>query len=108
MTDPQAGDNSVIGVDFSELNKILEELVDKKLSASELSGVLRSRIKEILTDTGWHKGALAQIRSIDAMSETGRVDFLRTFEPMFEVMMQNAWRSEMDDLLAQLEDEGAD
>lgn len=90
--------NSEIDIDYGELQEILNELEDKKDTVSEATGALRSRIKAVVDETGWHKGALAKIREIDAMSETARADFLRTFEPMFDAMVSQKWRDEMQDL----------
>lgn len=95
----EAGHNSEIDIDAGELQQLLDELESKQKAVSEANGTLRARIKEILDDTGWHKGALATIRSIANMSETKRADFLRTFEPMFDALMEAGWRQEMRDML---------
>ena len=98
--------NSEITVDAEELQAILDELTDKQKSITEATGALRSKLQEILDDSGWHKGALATIRKIDAMSETARADFLRTFAPMFAAMMEYGWEAEMQDMLDGAEDGG--
>lgn len=99
MSKPQIGDNSDIEVDYADVQRYLDELAGKQKAIAESMGSLRSRLKEILTNTGWHKSALAQIRTIDAMSETSRADFLRTFEPLFDAMVSKKWRDESTDLL---------
>ena len=88
-----------------ELQAILDELADKKRSIAELAGEQRARIKAILSEHDWHKTALSDIRKIDAMSETARADFLRTFVPLFEAMYQGVWKGEMRDMLADLDEE---
>jgi hypothetical protein len=93
------GDNSAMEIDAGELQQLLDELEGKKKAVAEATGSLRGRLKEILDDTGWHKGALQAIRQIASMSETRRADFLRTFEPMFDALMEHGWRQEMVDLL---------
>lgn len=99
------GDNSGVEVEFDALEAILQELRDKAHTVGEANGALRSRIKQIIEETGYHKGALSQIRAIDNMSETARADFLRTFEPMFDAMIAGKWRDEAEDLLdRELED----
>jgi len=90
--------NSKIDVDPDALMEILKELDDKKQSVTEANGRLRSRIKAVIEETGWHNGALATIRQIEAMSETSRADFLRTFIPMLGVMREHKWADEMEDL----------
>jgi len=90
--------NSQIEVDYDELEQILSSLADKKRTISEASGALRSAIKAVIDDHGWHKGALATIRRIDDMSETARADFLRSFAPLYEAMQEYKWRDELDDL----------
>jgi hypothetical protein len=96
---PDIGDNSAIEIDAAELQRLLDELECKKKAVTEATGALRARLKEILDDTGWHKGALQTIRQIASMSETKRADFLRTFEQMFDALMEHGWRQEMVDLL---------
>ena len=108
MTEPNLGDNSGINVDASQLNEFLLDLEDKQKTISEATGQLRNAIKTIVVETGWHKGAFGTVRTINKMSETARADFLRTFEPLFEAMMDNSWRGEMRDLIEQIEAEGAD
>lgn len=98
MADTNIGDNSNLEVDFSDLEQFLEDMANKKKTVSEAAGSLRSHLKGVLEETGWHKKAAAMIRDIDAMSETARADFLRTFEPMFDVMMGKKWRDEAMDI----------
>ena len=104
----EIGDNSEVDVDHEELDRFIKELEGKQKTITEATGSLRNRIKEIIGQTGWHKGALAAIRKIAAMSPTARADYLRTFQPMFDAMLAHAWESEMRDLIDQLQDEGAD
>lgn len=98
-TTAASGDNSKMDIDYQELMSFLNDLDDKKTSINEATGKLRSAIKAIIDQKGYHKGALGTIRMIEAMSETGRNDYLRTFEPMFDVMMQEKWATEREDLL---------
>lgn len=96
MADGNIGDNSAF--DYDDLQRLLDELAGKQTAISEATGSLRSRLKEIIESREWHKGALSMVRKIDAMSETARADFLRTFEPMFDVMVSKKWRDDMSDL----------
>lgn len=92
-------------VDGKDLQKDIEQLKDMKSSVSEATGELRSQIKAILDNKGYHSKALAIIRDLDAMSETKRADVLRTFTIMFEAMMELKWRKESADMLEGIEDE---
>jgi len=96
---PQSDHNSKVAVDYDELAGFLAELEDKGTAISEANGRLRSRLKEIIENRNWNKKALSVIREIDKMSQTGRADFLRTFEPMFEEMYSNKWADEVSDML---------
>jgi len=91
-------------VDADALEGFLSELTDLKKSVSESAGDLRSRIKSILDQQGYHKKALAVIRDIEAMSETQRADFLRTFNPMLEAMRSLKWDAEGNDMLEGLDE----
>ena len=92
--------NETFAVDAEKLDAEIAELADLKRSVSEKNGTLRNRIKQILEVRGYHPKAMKMVRDIDAMSETERADFLRTFEPMFEAMAAHKWRAEAEDLLA--------
>lgn len=98
MDGSQPISNSEVLIDYDSLEGILSGLSDKKRSVSEASGALRSAIKEVIEEHGWHKGALATIRKIDDMSETARADFLRSFAPMFAAMSEFKWNDELEDL----------
>lgn len=99
------GDNSDIEIGYDDLQAILDRLADKKDAVSEATGRLRSEIKEVIETRGFHKGALAVIRKIEDMSETARADFLRTFDPLFEVMYLGKWKEESANLLDQMDGE---
>lgn len=104
-----AGHNSAEGtIDYGEVQAILDELVGKQTAISEATGELRSRIKAILDEQTWHKSALADIRKIDAMSDTKRADYLRTFEDLFDVMMAGKWRQSKQDMLDAAAENGLD
>lgn len=79
-------------VDYDQLQKDLDVLAQKQKSISEATGDLRAAIKNVLDTRGYHKGALSVIRQIDAMSDAKLADFLRTFEPLFDVMLSKKWR----------------
>ena len=96
--------NLFISVEASEVQAILDDLADKRREVDEANGALRARLAEILEDAGWNKKALQVIRQIDAMSETQRADFLRTFKPMFEALYAHGWVAEVQDLVSELED----
>jgi hypothetical protein len=99
----EIGDNSDFEVNSEDLDKILSELGSMKKTVSEANGKLRSRLKQILDEKGYHPKALAMVRQIDDMSETYRADFLRTFRPMFDAMMEGKWDGESADLLSELD-----
>ena len=105
---PAAGDNDKLLIEFPELVAFLDELKQKKKAVDEATGSLRARIKAILEDQGFHPQALAMIRQIEAMSESKRADFLRTFDPMFEAMYEGKWAQENRDLLDGLENTDPD
>lgn len=92
------GNNYDFEVDYDELIKELSELADLKKGVSSKNAELRSRLASILEQKGYHKRALATIREIDNMSLTARNDFLRSFEPMFDLMLSKKWRDEQQDL----------
>lgn len=104
MHDGNIGNNFNLDVDAGELDGILDELAGMQLSVTEANGSLRARIKEVLESRGWHKTALSMVRQIEDMSETKRADFLRTFEPMFEAMLETKWRAEQRDILDPVEE----
>ncbi len=99
MHDGQMGDNSALEVDPEQLEAFIQELADTQKSISETTGQFRSRIKSIIDECGWNNGAFGTIRKIANKSETARADFLRTFVPMLELMMERHWRKEMTDML---------
>lgn len=88
-----------------ELEDFLSELSNMQKTISEATGDIRSRIKVILDQQGYHKKALAVVRSINAMSETQRADFLRTFIPMMEAMRDLKWDAEGADMIGGLDEE---
>lgn len=100
------GISNEFAVDGDTLEGFLDELSNLKKSVSESAGDLRSRIKAILDDQGYHKKALATIRDIQAMSETQRADFLRTFNPMLKAMRDLQWDDEGADMVDAIEGEG--
>jgi hypothetical protein len=98
--DKTIGDNSQLEVDYADLETFISDMENKQKAISEATGSLRSHLKSVLADTGWHKRAAGMIREINAMSETTRADFLRTFEPMFDVMLSKKWRDEAQDIFS--------
>jgi hypothetical protein len=104
----EAGHNSEIGIDIDDLLGVLTELSDKAKGVSESNGKLRASLKSIIEERGWNNKGLAIIRQIDAMSETSRADFLRTFKPMFNAMLEAAWQKEMEDLLQEVDGQNED
>lgn len=94
----ETGHNSTVTIDPNELRGVLDDLANSQRAVSEATGKLRSKLKGILDDTGWHKGALQTAKMIDNMSDTSRADFLRSFTPMFETLMAEKWEAEMADI----------
>lgn len=94
-------------INYDDLNNDIDELSGMAKAVSEANGALRSRLNTILETRGYNKKALAIMRQIDGMSETGRADFLRTFEPMLEAMLECKWRAAMADMLEGLGEEAA-
>lgn len=88
-----------LGLTYGEFTTILSELSNKATSIAEATGTLRSAIKGHLDAKGWHKQALGLVRTVDDMSDTKRADFLRTFLPMLDMMMERKWRNAMADLI---------
>ena len=84
-----------------DLEKLLSELTQidaKKDEVSSATGDLRSKIKSILDNSGYHKTALAMIRQINDMPSTKKADCLRTFKPMFDALYP-VWEKEFQDML---------
>lgn len=92
------GDNSDVDMGYDELQRILDELAGKQKTITEATGSLRSRLAQVLEEHNLNKQALAQIRKIENMSLTARNDFLRSFEPLFDLMISKKWRDEQQDL----------
>jgi ribosome-binding protein aMBF1 (putative translation factor) len=95
---PDIGDNSDVQMGYDELQGILDELAGKQKAITEATGSLRSRLAQVLEEHNLNKSALATVRKIENMSLTARNDFLRTFEPLFDVMIEKKWRDEQQDL----------
>ncbi|WP_412506189.1 hypothetical protein [Roseovarius sp. SYSU LYC5161] len=95
MTYPQ---NSDFAVELSALLTDLAEIDEIKAEVSSANGDLRSTVKRILQDRGYHKGALAKIRAINDMPTSKKADFLRTFLPMLEAIRPK-WEEEVRDML---------
>ncbi|WIY24241.1 hypothetical protein [Parasedimentitalea psychrophila] len=90
--------NEEFQVGASALQVQLDELADLGGTVSEANGDLRSLIKQIVDEEGYHKRALGVIREIDKMSETKRADFLRTFGPMLDAMRAGKWDTDTTDM----------
>lgn len=99
MTEPKTNEFTV---DAGELQAEINELKQLQKSSSEKSGDLGARKTAIAERKGYHKAALNMILKIDAMSETNREDYLRTFVPMFEAM-NTGWQGESNDMLDALD-----
>lgn len=95
---PNQTPEDILGVTFEEFVALFDEIDGKKKAVDEANGSLRSLIKAKLEAKKWNKTGLAMIRQLKAMSPTQRADVIRTFKPMFELMMDRSWRSELDDL----------
>lgn len=92
-------------VGYVDLKEDLRVLTDLMKDVGESTGTLRSNLKHILETRGYHKKAMAIIRDIDAMSETGRADVLRTLLPMMSAMNEGKWADEGKDMLGDLDGE---
>jgi hypothetical protein len=98
---PGPGHNVDVG--YTDLREILDDLESRKEDVSAATGRLRAALKEIIEDREWHKGALAAIRKIHEMPESSRIDFLRTFDALYQCMKAGRWDAEMKDLLSDQE-----
>jgi hypothetical protein len=94
-------------VDLDRLLKELTEIDGKKDEVSSATGDLRSTIKTILDDSGYHKSALAMIRQINDMPDTKKADCLRTFKPMFDALYP-VWERAIQDMLDKADEEASD
>ena len=92
-------------IEYDDIREILDSLSGKKKAVDEANGKLRQALKEVINDRGFHDQAFAVIRKMDAMSETSRADFLRTFDALYGVMKRGKWDQEGSDLLAKIETE---
>ena len=95
-------------ITYADLRSILDEVSSTGKEVTEANGAHRSGIKQILEDREWNKTAFADIRKIDNMSETKRADYLRTLQPLLQIMLDAKWAGELDDLLSQLDAENED
>ena len=93
-------------VDLDKLLRELGEIDSKKDEVSSATGDLRSTIKGILDNSGYHKKALAIIRQINDMPATKKADCLRTFKPMFELLLP-VWEDQMQDMLDKMDTEAS-
>ena len=87
--------NNGFKADAKSLQNHLDALTLKQKDITSATGALRAALKEILEKEGYHKTATAHIRKVDAMSDTARADYLRTYKPMFE----GRWQNEMADMI---------
>jgi hypothetical protein len=94
-------------VDLDKLLRELGQIDGKKDEVSSATGDLRSTIKNILDNSGYHKAALAMIRQIHDMPATKKADCLRTFRPMFEVLLP-VWEQEVQDMLDKADKEASE
>lgn len=92
-------------ISYADLRAILDDVDSTGKAVTEANGTHRSNIKTILEDREWNKTAFADIRKIDNMSETKRADYLRTLQPLLQIMLDAKWTGELDDLLSQLDQE---
>jgi len=86
------------GPDLSKLDADIQRVHKSAKPIQERTGEHRERIKQILDQRGYHKGAFGDLVKIDRMSETKRADFLRTFVPAFNIMAEK-WGADVIDLL---------
>lgn len=97
--------------DFSvDIDKLIDELsnVDRqKDEVTTATGELRSTIKEILENSGYHKAAFSMIRQINDMPPTKKADCLRTFKPMFEAMWA-IWEEQIQDMLDHMDEDASE
>ena len=94
-------------VDLDKLLRELGEIEGKKGEVSSATGELRSTLKGILENSGYHKTAFAMIRQIHDMPATKKADCLRTFEPMFEALFP-VWEREVQDMLDKMDTEASE
>lgn len=92
-------------ITYADLRAILDDVASTGREVTEANGSHRSNIKSILEDREWNKTAFADIRKIDNMSETKRADYLRTMQPLLEIMLEAKWSRELKDLLSQFDAE---
>lgn len=105
---PNASPEDTLGISFEEFVEILDEIEGKRKVVDEANGGLRSLIKAKLSSMKWNKNGLAMIRTLRAMSPSQRADVLRTFKPMFDLMLERKWADEMRDLVPDRDAEDGD
>lgn len=103
-----AGIGHNISISHEELREILDGTKDTQRAVSEANGKHRQGIKTVIEERDWHAKAFGDIRKIDAMSETERADYLRTFKPLFAAMMDAEWEEQLQDLLSDVDDQSDD
>ena len=94
-------------VDLDKLLRELGEIEGKKGEVSSATGDLRSTIRGILENSGYHKTALAMIRQINDMPSTKKADCLRSFKPMFERLFP-VWEGQVQDMLDKMDTEASE
>lgn len=94
-------------VEHDALRQDIDRLANLAKEVGEANGSLRSAIKDVIENRGYHKAALADVRKIDAMSDSKLADYLRTFIPMMEAM-QDDWNGRIEDMVDQMNDEAGE
>lgn len=74
------------GPDFDSLEDDIESIIQSAKPIGEKTGEHRAKIKQLLNDRGFEKGAFAALVKIGRMSEDKRNDYLATLIPGLKIM----------------------
>jgi len=94
--------SNVFECHFADLAKDLATLTNLKKEIDSPVGALRSNLKHIQEQQGYHPKALAIIRDFDNMAETKLADVLRTFIPMLDAMRAGKWDALRQDMIDEI------
>jgi hypothetical protein len=92
------GSNSTIEVEFDDWMKFVNEMTDKAKGVASANGLLRSRLKNYIDNSGLHPKAIAMMRQLIAMNITARNDVLRSLNPLLELMESKVWIDEQSEI----------
>jgi hypothetical protein len=92
------GDNYDMDVDFDDWMKFLDDMTDKAKGTASANGLLRSRLKNYIDNSGLHPKAIAIMRQLHALNITTRNDVMRSLNVLLEMMESKVWIDEQSEI----------